>query len=132
MERKQFLERLLIGSGSALILSPLASCEKEETDNGDIIVDLTEAKNSNLLNDGGFIYISGIIVANAGNDEFLAVASTCTHEGCTITFSLPSKKFPCPCHFSEFSSTGSVLQGPATQSLKKYTVTKSGNILTIK
>ena len=134
MERKQFLGRLLIGTGSALILSPLASCEKEETDNnsGDITVDLTEAKNSNLLNEGGFIYVSGIIVANAGNDEFLAVASTCTHEGCTVSFSLASTKFPCPCHGSEFSSTGSVLQGPATQSLKKYAVTKDGNILTIK
>ena len=134
MERKQFLGRLLLGTGSAMILSPLASCEKEDSKNdisGDIIVDLTEAKNSNLLNEGGFIYVSGIIVANAGNNEFIALASSCPHQGCPVTFSLPLKKFPCTCHESEFSSTGSVLQGPATRSLRKYNVVKDGNKLII-
>ena len=141
MERKQFIERLLISSGSALILSSsLLSCEKDEIagngpggipPGGDIIIDLTDSKYSSLLNQGGFVYVSGIIVANAGSDTFLALDSTCTHEGCTVTFSLASTKFPCGCHGSEFSSTGSVLQGPATRSLKRYNVTKDGNKLTI-
>jgi cytochrome b6-f complex iron-sulfur subunit len=142
MERRQFIERLLIGSGSALILSStLTSCEKEDNSpsgnntpvpSGGIRIDLSEQKNSSLLNTGGFIYISGIIVANAGSDEFLAVASACTHLGCTVNFTAQDKKFLCPCHYSEFSVTGSVLKGPATVPLKRYTVTKEGNILTIK
>ena len=140
MERKEFIERLLISSGSVLILSSsILSCEKDDnapegnniTPDG-IKIDLTESKNNNLLNQGGYIYTTGIIVVNAGNDEFLALSSVCTHAGCTLTFSLPQKKFPCPCHGSEFSSTGSVLQGPASTPLKKYSVTKDGNTLIIK
>jgi len=38
----------------------------------------------------------------------------------------------CPCHNSKFDTSGSVLQGPATAALKKYTVVVEGNTLKIK
>lgn len=40
-------------------------------------------------------------------------------------------KLPCPCHGSVYSISGSVLEGPAPAPLKKYNITREGDILTI-
>jgi cytochrome b6-f complex iron-sulfur subunit len=137
MERRKFIERILISSGTTFMLGAVfSSCEKDDDDpinipSEGLVIDLTESANSNLLNPGGFIYRNGLIVANTGNEEFTALASTCTHEACTIGFSLQAARFPCPCHGSEFSYTGSVLTGPATIALQRFTVARDGDILTI-
>ena len=58
-----------------------------------------------------------------------AIDAICTHMGCTVE--LNGKELDCPCHGSAFkASDGSVINGPATRSLKSYPAKDvSGNIV---
>jgi cytochrome b6-f complex iron-sulfur subunit len=70
------------------------------------------------------------LVARTGQDTFTALTSTCTHETCTIT-GFDSSAYVCPCHGSRFNTSGRVLTGPATSSLRTFTTQFSNNVLTI-
>ncbi|MBS0011602.1 MAG: Rieske (2Fe-2S) protein, partial [Bacteroidales bacterium] len=101
-----------------------------DNNTGDLTIDLTQSANSALNDDGGYVIKGTIIVINDGG-TFIALSSVCTHSGCTISYSAANGNLPCGCHGSIFSTTGSVLQGPASSALKRYTVTRDGDILTI-
>jgi cytochrome b6-f complex iron-sulfur subunit len=143
MERKDFLQKFAIG-GSVLLTAPilLNSCSDgnddamDDVDNdpdGDgITIDLTSNDFSDLGTVGGYAYSGNIIIIRSGDSTYLAFSKICTHQGCTVTYDAADNELPCPCHGSVFSTSGAVLEGPASSSLKKYTVTKSGNTLTIK
>ena len=142
MTRRDVIQKVLIGGTTVIILpSAICSCSKDEDpDPGPggggnppktITLDLTNPTYSALNTAGGQVIVQSIAVANVGNNNFVALSSVCTHEGGTVAFSLASNKFVCPLHFSEFSTTGSLLLGPATTGLKSYVVTKSGNTLTV-
>lgn len=54
-------------------------------------------------------------------DSFTALLMECTHKACEVQ---PfGDQLHCPCHGSEFSSTGKVLEGPAEVDLRKFKVT---------
>ncbi|NSW95453.1 MAG: Rieske (2Fe-2S) protein [Bacteroidales bacterium] len=143
MTRRDLIQKVLIGGTTVLVVpSVISSCSKEEDgDNGGngntgtnkFTINLTDQNYASLNTAGGFVVIATkkIIVANTGNNAFVALASECTHEGCTVTYNATSNNFPCPCHQSLFSSTGAVVNGPATVALKSYPVAKEGNVLTI-
>lgn len=145
MDRRELIQRVIMGT-TALILMPtfLSSCEKDTTatpkpDPGtpppvvkDLIIDLSLPANSSLNTAGSSKTVEGIIIANTGNNIFVALASACTHEGAAIGYNYSTNNFQCPRHNSMFSITGSVINGPAAISLKSYTVSLSGNTLTIK
>ena len=146
MTRRELINRITIGGITFLVMpSVITSCSKPAADNpvtppgpggtpppsGNITIDLTDPKYSALNTTGGFTVVQSIIVANLGSGNFVALSSVCTHQGCTIAFNSAVNNFPCPCHGSVFSTTGAVVNGPASTPLKAYTVSKSGNILTI-
>jgi cytochrome b6-f complex iron-sulfur subunit len=139
MKRREAFQRIILAGGTVLVLpAALISCsENGEEDpagnnnNGDLTIDMGESAYAGLLNDGGFVVVSGIIVANAGGSNWVALSSSCTHSACTVSYNAQNQNFPCPCHGSVFSASGGVVNGPATVPLKQYTVTKQGNILTI-
>jgi cytochrome b6-f complex iron-sulfur subunit len=91
---------------------------------------LSVNKYSDLGSAGGFVKEGSIIIINIG-DEFVALSNICTHQGCVVSYDSEENKLPCPCHGSVYSTTGSVLEGPAENPLKKYEVTQEGDILTI-
>ncbi len=142
MKRRELIQKVLIG-GTTVILLPSAICSCSKNDDPDpgpggggtppktITIDLTSPTYAALNTAGGQVIVQNIVVANVGSDIFIALSSVCTHEGGTVVYSLASNKFICQTHFSEFSNTGGVLKGPATTGLKSYTITKSGNTLTI-
>lgn len=68
-----------------------------------------------------------ICVYRNGPDAFTALSTVCTHQGCEVR---PNKEYlACPCHGSEYSTTGQVLQGPAELNLKSYPVSSDdGNV----
>jgi Rieske Fe-S protein len=64
-------------------------------------------------------------------DGYNALTSVCTHEGCTVT-GFSSDHLTCPCHGSQYTLTGQVIQGPAPASLTRYTTTlNTDNTLTV-
>ena len=61
------------------------------------------------------------MVHRLSEDTIVAFTAICTHQGCIVE--ALQKTFECPCHGSVYdSSTGTVLQGPAKKSLKKFSV----------
>lgn len=138
MTRRELIQKVLIG-GTTLIVVPtiLQSCSKvndlpgnNNNNSNKLTLDLTNPSYSALASSGGSLVYMGVIVANTGN-SFIALASACTHAGCTVRYNSSGNNFPCDCHGSLFSPSGSVLNGPATVALKSYPVSKSGDILTI-
>ena len=71
-----------------------------------------------------------IFVTRTTGDNYFALSRSCTHRGCTVRTSVPTLN--CPCHGSKFNLDGTVAHGPATRPLQSWTVTKTGNILTIR
>jgi cytochrome b6-f complex iron-sulfur subunit len=71
-----------------------------------------------------------VLVARVGQDAFTALSSTCTHQACTIT-GFGSQTFVCPCHGSQFDTSGHVLNGPAPTSLRQFNTQFANNVLTI-
>jgi Rieske Fe-S protein len=69
----------------------------------------------------------------AGNTagSFTAVQVRCTHEGAAINYNTSQSIFICPLHGSEFSQTGSVIQGPALDALHQFAVSINGSVLTV-
>ena len=137
MTRRDLIQKVILG-GTTLIVMPsvLESCTKVDTTPGNhntnpLTIDLTDPTYSVLNTAGGSRVVSGIIIANAGSGVFIALDSTCTHLGCTVGYSASNNNFPCPCHGSLYSSSGSVINGPATRPLSQHNVTRSGDILTI-
>jgi cytochrome b6-f complex iron-sulfur subunit len=139
MTRRDLVQKVLIGGVTFLVLPPvLKSCSKQDPGGSGgppppgnkVTLDLTNASYTALNNAGGFVIVQGIIVANTASG-YVALDSTCTHQGCTVAYSSTNNNFPCPCHGSVFSAVGSVVTGPALTALKSYAVSKSGNTLTI-
>lgn len=62
-----------------------------------------------------------ICVYKLDDQHYSALLMECTHKGCELQ---PHGDFlVCPCHGSEFNSTGAVLSPPAEQNLHAYTLT---------
>ena len=70
------------------------------------------------------------LVVRTGQESFNALTAICTHEQCVVT-GFSSGTFTCPCHGSQYSSSGAVTRGPATRSLQQFGTTFTNNVLTI-
>ena len=70
------------------------------------------------------------LVAHTGENTFVAVTAICTHEQCTVS-TFQNQIYECPCHGSQYSTSGSVLRGPATRSLTQFATVFGNNVLTI-
>jgi len=152
MERKDFIEKVGFGTASLLLFGCMQACSKAGTavgalgnNNGsttpksvdvDFTINISIAP-YNVLNTAGGYYVDTtnmIIIAKTLNNEFIAVSSICTHAKGNIEYQGASNLFHCPVHHSYFTNTGAVSSGsmgPATQALKQYKTTLTGNNLRI-
>ena len=139
MNRRDLIKSIAAGTVTLFVVpAAFTSCEKDSMDPDDnnnpddttLTIDLTVAKYNNLGSAGGFVKEGDIIIINTG-DEFIALSNICTHQGCMVSYDPGNNNLPCPCHGSVYSTSGSVLQGPADAPLKKYELTQEGDILTI-
>jgi cytochrome b6-f complex iron-sulfur subunit len=58
-----------------------------------------------------------IIVADGGSVVNYGINAICTHLGCVVPWNVAENKFMCPCHGSQYDTTGKVVRGPAPKSL---------------
>jgi Rieske Fe-S protein len=83
---------------------------------------------------GAAIVTSGLgtmLVVRTDATTISAYTATCTHEQCTIN-GFTENVFQCPCHGSRFNpANGSVLRGPATQPLRRFTATITNGVVSI-
>ncbi|MEX2569132.1 MAG: Rieske (2Fe-2S) protein [Cyclobacteriaceae bacterium] len=61
-----------------------------------------------------------ICIYDLGGDRYTALYLKCTHRGCEVK---PQGDYlVCPCHGSEFTNTGKVIQSPAEKDLQQFNV----------
>jgi cytochrome b6-f complex iron-sulfur subunit len=70
------------------------------------------------------------LVARTAQNAFIALTAVCTHQGCTVS-EYQNQIYQCPCHGSRYSTSGAVVNGPATLPLRQFATQFSGNVLTI-
>jgi len=146
--RREFVKDTLTGIGTmafgSFMLVNQSGCSEGSptapTDsNGgtSITVDLSFPENSALATVGGTLALtaneldgSGILLYRQSDTSVLAFSRICTHNGCTIG-SFQNGTSACPCHGSQFNTSGSVVNGPAVNALKQYSATIVGDIVTI-
>lgn len=56
------------------------------------------------------------------SEKIYALATICTHLGCTPNWMANEVKFKCPCHGSGFYKTGINFEGPAPRPLERYRI----------
>ena len=139
MNRRELIRNIAAGTVTLFVVpTAFTSCEDElpgpddnnNPDNNILTIDLNKNTYSNLGSEGGFVKVGDIIIINTG-EGFIALSNICTHQGCVVSYSSENNNLPCPCHGSLYSISGSVLEGPAENPLKKYELTQEGDILTI-
>ncbi|WP_319502381.1 Rieske (2Fe-2S) protein [uncultured Draconibacterium sp.] len=141
MERKEFIKKFAYG-GSILLTGPviLSACSSSDDDyvpddpnepGSDLTIDLSSSTYADLGTVGGFVYAGNIMIFRTAESTYLALSKICTHQGCTVAYNHDATQVQCPCHNSHYTTAGAVIDGPAPASLKKYSVVKNGDILTI-
>lgn len=100
-------------------------------DNVDFTLDLSLSQNAALNTPGGSVAANRIIIARLTSTEFTALSRACTHQGTAVNFRPTQQDFLCPNHGSIFSTTGSVVQGPATSPLRKFSTELTGDLLRV-
>ena len=73
--------------------------------------------------------LGNFLVTRTGATSASVLTATCTHEGCTVS-NVSGSQFVCPCHGSTYSTSGSVVQGPANRPLQSFAAQVSGDVLT--
>lgn len=136
MDRADFIRLVGAGAGALALATCIGGCKKEEDDgpaplNVDFTLDLTQAANSALNNNGGFLRTQGVIVARTLAGSYLAVASACTHQGTAVDYNANTNQFHCPNHGSNFTGSGAVVNGPATRPLQQMNTSLDGNNLRV-
>ena len=136
MDRKEFLSLLGISSAALALTYCFGGCQPVNNvptapSNVDFTLDLTNAANSSLNTNGGYVYQGGVIVARTINGSYVAVSQYCTHAGGTVVYESRANEFYCPVHGSAFSTNGSVVSGPASGALAKYNTALSGSSLRV-
>lgn len=140
MNRKEFFAR--VGFGAAAVLLPACvaglatSCSSDGTSGGGTAAPTgvnfnVDVSSGTLATNGGYMVSQGIVIARTLAGDFIAVSAACTHQGTSVNYNATGNKFVCPNHGAQFSSTGTVTQGPANSNLTQYKTSLSGSTLRI-
>jgi len=78
-------------------------------------LDALERGSARLMEVGG----EGVAAYRDPSGKVHAVSSTCTHLGCKVHWNDAENTWDCPCHGSRFGLDGTVIEGPAHESLAR-------------
>lgn len=138
MERRKFIKSCCyVGVGLPLLGVALQSCEAAHYATVKSDAEKLTVLKSEFLIEGksnrSFVLLSlkgsgfPICLYKTSEDSYVASLLKCTHRGCELN--VGGGIYSCPCHGSEFSTSGKVLEGPADQDLKTFkTTTDNDNI----
>jgi cytochrome b6-f complex iron-sulfur subunit len=110
--------------------SPLATVSGTVS-NGVVTVNVATGP---LASSGGMALVDSaggqFLVTRTGASTFVALTAQCTHQACVVSLGTGTS-FVCPCHGSEFDTSGHVLVGPAFVPLRQFQTQFANNVLTI-
>lgn len=132
LDRRGLLKLLGCG-GCALALPSLSGCTIAEVFGGGsatVPFDLADPRFVPLKSVGGVATVDAagrnLLLIRTDAQTVVALSRICTHTACDMApdrfGTFDGTKLICRCHNSHFSTTGEVLQGPATRDLTSYTV----------
>lgn len=100
--------------------------------NGAVVLTIDSTSPLSAVGSAALVQIPNgyLLVAHVAQNSFNALSGTCTHQACTIT-GYGNQTFVCPCHGSQFDTSGRVLNGPAFSPLPQYHTQFADNVLTI-
>jgi cytochrome b6-f complex iron-sulfur subunit len=70
-------------------------------------------------------------LVRTGRNDVAAYSRICTHAGCEVGYDSSRQLFVCPCHGSQYSTSGQVVRGPAPASLTQFQTQFSNGVLTV-
>ena len=140
MDRKEFLSKLGVGAAFVLTGTCILSCGDDEMDperpqprtDVDFTIDLNDAANSDLLDDGGFRVFTDelVVVARTLDGEYVAVTQVCSHEQ-TLAMQFTGSNFLCTTHGAEFATNGDGLNDLGENGLLVYQTELNGTMLRV-
>ncbi len=83
-------------------------------------IDVNETKQLKDLQGRDFILV------RTGENEVIALSTSCTHLGCKVFWQKDKNRFFCPCHDGVFDPQGNVVSGPPPRPLDSYQVEITG------
>lgn len=134
-DRREFIRLFAIGAlgmgwcGPLRHLFVVEAQAQSQGGTGIFVCDLSVSPFTTLQNTNGSIRVrvtgtptsfAEIVIMRLANNVVHAVTSRCTHQGTTVN-PFNGSFIQCPAHFSRFAADGSVLSGPATLPLTRYT-----------
>jgi cytochrome b6-f complex iron-sulfur subunit len=95
--------------------------------NNKVTVNKTEFEEENFLVLNNPKFRTPIYLNKVNEENYIALLMLCTHKDCDVK---PTGTYlTCPCHGSQFSNKGQVLNGPATENLTGFqTITNESSI----
>ena len=102
--------------------APVAPADSYVLDGTDVVVSVDRIPTLTANEQPVVLLAARIIVVRAAADRFRALSVECPHSGCAVS-NVDGPKLICPCHGSEFDSTGRRLAGPAPSGLTELPTT---------
>jgi Rieske Fe-S protein len=114
---------MLAACGSdSVTAAPVAPAEAYRIDGNDVVVSVDRIPTLAANEQPVVLLAARLIVVRAAADRFRALSVECPHSGCAVS-NVSGSKLVCPCHGSEFDSSGRRLAGPAPTGLTELTST---------
>lgn len=127
--RRKFLDNLALAA-AALGLGFSAQDKPKQ-----VLATVKISENKDLEKLGGYALIKGtpagdVLVVHSGDTQYTALSNVCPHKQCKVEVKSPSL-IQCPCHQSAYKIDGTYIGGPSKTSLKKFTISQDGDVLTV-
>ena len=72
--------------------------------------------------------IGQFLITRVNDTTYTVLTAVCTHQSCTVS-GFENSRFVCPCHGSQFTASGSVSNGPATQALRSFAASFANGVV---
>lgn len=105
---------------------------KATATNNQLTISTASGSPISAVGSAALIQYSGgyLLAAHTASNTFVVVSAICTHQGCIVN-GFSGGFYICPCHGSEFDTNGSVVKGPATAALARFSTQVSNDQLVI-
>lgn len=138
MDRRTFLTLTTVSALTALASRFLNAGAAHSTSTGELlssasgfqsVARVSQLQGNQFQTQVGNVALS---IIRKSDGSYVAFNRRCTHAGCNVNWQADQNKYVCPCHNSQFSGSGQVVQGPARSPLQSYPVQVQGEQILVK